>query len=110
RSPTGVRLTGLVGRRNDFEDVAADEDPVALLEPALDDPLPVHERAVRGAEILDVDLSLLELDPRVLPRHHLLDENHVEVARPPDDDRAVLLYRKLAPLVLSGDEPESEPG
>ena len=45
---------------------------------------------------------------RVAPRDHVLDEHHVEVAGAPDDDFLVIPERKLASLVLPGDEPDSE--
>ena len=43
-------------------------------------------------------------DPRVLARDHVLDEDHVEIARATDDDLLVGDDRKLAALVLPGDE------
>src|SRR5690606_29142064 len=70
----------------------------------------VDEGAVGRAEILDEDLVVGGRDLRVLARDHVLDEDHVEIARPPDDDLAVLPQGELSPLVLPGDEAKGEHG
>ncbi len=49
-------------------------------------------------------------DARVLARDHVLDEDHVEVARAADDDLAWRAERELAALVLAGDEAQARAG
>jgi len=51
-----VHLGGVVPLIDELEDRGADQDPISLLEASLLHLLPVDERAVGRAEILDGDL------------------------------------------------------
>ena len=89
---------------DDLEDAGADEDAVALFQLRALDLLAVDERAVGRAEIFDDNCFIFVSDPRVLARDHVLDEDHVEIARATDDDLLVGDHRELAALVFAGDE------
>src|SRR5262249_58016912 len=89
-----------------LEDGGADEDAVPLLEARLADLLAVDEGAVGAAQVLDQHLPRADGDLRVLAADHVLDQDHVQLARAPDGDLTVHLQGELAPLVLAGDETE----
>ncbi len=59
-------------------------------------------------EVLDPDLVALHRDARVLARDHVLDEDHVEIARAADEDLLVRDDGELAALVLAADEAQDE--
>jgi hypothetical protein len=82
--------------RHDLEDARADEHAIALLQRGPADLLAVDEGPVRRAEVLDRDVGVAAEDARVPPRDHVLDEDHVEVARATDHDLLVLTERELA--------------
>ena len=85
---------------NELDDVRPHEDPITLFQARLRDLLPVDERTVRTAKVFDEDLTAVRRDTRVAARHHVLDQDHVELARSPDDDLRVHLQGELAALVL----------
>jgi len=95
--------------RDDLDDRRADEDAITFVQQrAARDLLAVHERTVRGAHVLDVDLCVGRADLRVPTRDHVFDEHHVQVARPANDDFPIHAKRELASLVLARDEAQCE--
>src|SRR5690606_38825915 len=74
---------------HELADAGADQDAVALTQLGALDLLTVHERPVRRTEILDYDLVVCGDDLRVSTRDHVLDENHIELARSTDDDLTI---------------------
>src|SRR5215831_16019771 len=94
----------MAGPLDQLENRGANQDAVALFQPGLFYLLAIDEGAVRRAEVLDDDLRAAQGDLRVLSGNHVLDQHHVEIARPTDDYLPVHPQRIFAPLVLAGDE------
>ena len=93
---------------HDLDDARADQDAVTLAELGPRDLLAVDEAPVRRTEVLQEDIAAFDGNLRVAPGHHVLDQDHVQLARAPDDDLAEIRKRKLPSLVLPRDETQRQ--
>src|SRR5690606_9460478 len=97
-------LGAVTVERHNAQDVATNQDAVALAHRHPSNALAVDEGAVRRTQVFDLDTSLSQLQTSVLARDHLLDQHHVQITGPPNEYLAVLFQRELPALVFSGNE------
>ena len=76
---------------NKFDDVGSHQDAIALFEASLGDFFAIHERPVRTAEILNLNLAGERSYPCVTSRHHVLNEDHIKVTGSSNHDLRIHL-------------------
>jgi hypothetical protein len=104
----GLQAGLLTVELDELHDRGTDQDLIARLEARDRDALAIHECAVRALEILQDDLPVERDDLRVPARHHVLVEDHVELAAATDHDLAVRAQGELATLEAASDESKRE--
>src|SRR5581483_10208595 len=95
--------------REEDQAVLADLELVAGVEIGLLDPVPVQERAVQAAEILDREAARAAGDDRVPARHGDVVEKDVAVRRSPDRRLRALERELLARAAAAGAHDEGRP-